>query len=112
VIDSVTKVELLHCCMERGVKVKIYFSENITIDMLRKLERSNDKTISDMFIYSGEERGFFRFILCGVATVSGILHESILTILYSLYYSNKIIKQMDFLFPGFEDEFFEARGKI
>jgi hypothetical protein len=111
-IDSLTKIELLHCCMTRGVKVKIYLSEAVTLDMLHKLESKNDKIISDMFIYSVGEGGFYRFILCGVATVSGVLQESALTVLYTFFHSSKIIKQMDLLFPGFEEEFCEARGII
>lgn len=109
---SLEKIDLVHCCLERGVRLRVFFSDKITFESFHQFHMNNGKLISDLYIHSLQEKGFFRFNFCGTASISGVFQESAVTVLYTLLSSGKILKNLESIFPGFEEEFLEARRNI
>ena len=92
-------VQILHCCMKKGVNIRIHLNKPVHLQCL-------DKTLIDkMYVVDTVEGGFFRFNLCDIVTITGILRGSAVTAMFAYFRKEKALQCLDNLFPGTQKKY-------
>lgn len=110
-IQRTTGLKIEHCCLDRGVKLKVYLESPITEMQILKL-KENTEIISNLYCYSNSETGFYRFTLSGSITISGVIKKDYLIALYSFLTIRKNHEYIESLFPGFQNEWLAKKNNI
>lgn len=92
-------VEILHCCMKRGVYIRIHLNEPLNLQSL-------DPTwVDGMYVVDTIEGGFFRFNLFNIVNITGILGTKAVTSMFAYFRKEEALQCLDRLFIGVKEEY-------
>ena len=99
-------VEILHCCMKRGVHIRIHLNEALDLDSLVPT------WVEKIYSVETSEGGFFRFNLCEIAAVSGISGAKAVTSMFAYFRKEEALRYLDRIFPRTREKYESSLASI
>ena len=92
-------VEVLHCCMNRGVHIRIHLNRALDLESL------DPSSVGKIYKVDTAEGGFFRFNLCEIATVSGISGAKAVTSMFAYFRKEEALRHLDRVFRRTKEKY-------
>ena len=98
-VYRVQTVELIHCCLKKGVHIRLH------LDKPLDLSRLESEHIENKYVVQTTSGGFFRFTLCGIVTITGIPGANTVSSMFAYFRKAEALQCMNRLFPHVVEEY-------
>ena len=98
-IYQTESVQILRSCLRKGIHIRIHLSEPMDLQSLDQM------LIEKMYVVKVGQRGFFRFNLVNIVTITGILKEKSVSAVFAYYSRHQAFQNLNRLFPGIEEKY-------
>ena len=98
-LAEVVDLEILYSCLEKGVALVIH------LDRVPAVKGLADDRIDRLYLVEMGQGGFFRFELCGLATITGVLGEQTVRVMFVYFRTAEVLPCLEHLFLGAEEAY-------
>lgn len=95
----VINVELLHCCLEKGVQIRAKLDKPLKISDIKKFGTDNT------YLFQTKENGIYRFIISGLVTLSGVIGDKNISMMFLYQRRNEALDVLEEHFVGIKNAY-------
>ncbi|RMH70101.1 MAG: hypothetical protein D6675_10445 [Gemmatimonadetes bacterium] len=98
-MSRVANVEIGHCCLEKGVHLRLRLDQPLDLDRL------DSQRVTNKYVVEHAGAGFFRFYWDDQILITGIFGAMEVTVTFHYLLKMDAIRALEALFPNFGEQY-------